>query len=93
MIVPFAAGGILDIVARAVGERLGASLGQQMVVDNRSGAAGAIGSEIAARAAPDGYTLLTGHIGTHAINVNLYPRLGYDPWREGGYKRSSFRTA
>jgi tripartite-type tricarboxylate transporter receptor subunit TctC len=82
MIVPFAAGGILDIVARAVGERLSASLGQQLVVDNRGGAGGAIGTEIAARAAPDGYTLLTGHIGTHAINVNVYPKLGYHPVRD-----------
>jgi tripartite-type tricarboxylate transporter receptor subunit TctC len=82
MIVPFAAGGILDIVARAVGERLNGSLGQQVVVDNRGGAAGAIGTEIAARAAPDGYTLLTGHIGTHAINASLYPKLAYDPVRD-----------
>ncbi len=82
MIVPFAAGGILDIVARAVGERLGASLGQPVIVDNRGGAGGAIGCEIAARAAPDGYTLLTGHIGTHAINVSLYPKLGYDPIKD-----------
>ncbi len=79
MIVPFAAAGILDIVARAVGERLGGSLGQQVVIDNRGGAGGVIGVEIAARAAPDGYTLLTGHIGTHAINASLYPKLGYDP--------------
>ena len=82
MIVPFAAGGILDIVARAVGERLSGPLGQQVVVDNRSGAGGAIGVEIAARAAPDGYTLLTGHVGTHAINPNLSPGLGYDPIRD-----------
>ncbi len=82
MIVPFAAGGILDIVARAVGERLSTTLGQQIVVDNRGGAGGAIGTEIAARAARDGYTLLTGHIGTHAINPSVYPRLGYDPVRD-----------
>ena len=79
MIVPFAAAGIIDIVARAVGERLGGSLGQPVVVDNRGGASGVIGVEIAARAAPDGYTLLTGHIGTHAINASLYPKLRYDP--------------
>ncbi len=82
MIVPFAAGGILDIVARAVGERLGGLLGQPVVVDNRGGAAGVIGTQIAARAAPDGYTLITGHIGTHAINASLYPKLGYDPIRD-----------
>ena len=82
MIVPFAAGGILDIVARAVGERLSGSLGQAIVVDNRGGAGGSIGTEIAARAAPDGYTLLTGHIGTHAINPSVYPKLGYDPVKD-----------
>jgi tripartite-type tricarboxylate transporter receptor subunit TctC len=82
MIVPFAAGGILDIVARAVGERLNSSLGQPIVVDNRGGAGGSIGTEIASRAAPDGYTLLTGHIGTHAINPSLYPKLGYDPVKD-----------
>ena len=82
MIVPFAAGGILDIVARAVGERLSGSLGQPVVSDIRGGAGGAIGTEIAARAAPDGYTLLTGHIGTHAINPSLYPKLGYDPVKD-----------
>ena len=82
MIVPFAAGGILDIVARAVGERLSGSLGQPVVADIRGGAGGAIGCEIAARAAPDGYTLLTGHIGTHAINPSLSSKLGYDPVRD-----------
>jgi tripartite-type tricarboxylate transporter receptor subunit TctC len=82
MIVPFAAGGILDIVARAVGERLNSPLGQPIVVDNRGGAGGSIGTEIASRAAPDGYTLLTGHIGTHAINPSLYPKLGYDPVKD-----------
>ncbi|HSC95465.1 MAG TPA: tripartite tricarboxylate transporter substrate binding protein [Burkholderiales bacterium] len=82
MIVPFAAGGILDIVARAVSERLSGSLGQPIVVDNRGGAGGSIGTEIASRAAPDGYTLLTGHIGTHAINPSVYPKLGYDPVKD-----------
>ena len=82
LIVPFAAGGILDIVSRAISEPLGTSLGQQVVVDNRGGAAGLIGTEIAARAAPDGHTLVTGHIGTHAINVSLYPKLAYDPVKD-----------
>lgn len=82
LIVPFAAGGPMDIMSRAIGERLTQSLGQQVVVDNRGGAGGSIGTEIAARAAPDGYTLLTGHIGTHAVNVSLYPGLGYDPVRD-----------
>lgn len=82
LIVPFAAGGPMDIMSRAIGEKLTTNLGQQVVVDNRGGAGGGIGTEIAAHAAPDGYTLLTGHIGTHAINVSLYTRLGYDPVRD-----------
>ena len=82
LIVPFAAGGPMDIMSRAIGEKLTASLGQQVVVDNRGGAGGGIGTEIAARSTPDGHTLLTGHIGTHAINVSLYAKLGYDPIRD-----------
>ncbi|MGQ0522547.1 MAG: Bug family tripartite tricarboxylate transporter substrate binding protein [Betaproteobacteria bacterium] len=82
LIVPFAAGGPMDIMSRALGERLTSSLGQQVVVDNRGGAGGSIGTEIVARSAADGYTLLTGHIGTHAINVSLYPKLGYDPVKD-----------
>jgi tripartite-type tricarboxylate transporter receptor subunit TctC len=82
LIVPFAAGGPMDIMSRALGERLTTNLGQQVVVDNRGGAGGSIGTEIVARAAADGYTLLTGHIGTHAINVSLYPKLGYDPVKD-----------
>jgi tripartite-type tricarboxylate transporter receptor subunit TctC len=82
LIVPFAPGGPMDIMSRALGERLTASLHQQIVVDNRGGAGGSIGTEIVAHSAPDGYTLLTGHIGTHAINVSLYPRLGYDPVKD-----------
>ena len=82
LVVPFAAGGPMDIMSRALGERLTTSFGQQVVVDNRGGAGGSIGAEIVARSAPDGYTLLTGHIGTHAINASLYPRLGYDPVRD-----------
>ena len=82
LIVPFAAGGPMDIMSRALGERLTTHLGQQVVVDNRGGAGGSIGTEIVARSAADGYTLLTGHIGTHAINVSLYPKLGYDPVKD-----------
>ena len=82
LIVPFAAGGPMDIMSRALGERLTNNLGQQVVVDNRGGAGGSIGAELAARSTPDGYTLLTGHIGTHAINVSLYRKLGYDPLKD-----------
>jgi len=82
LIVPFAPGGTTDILARMVGQKLAISLGQQVVVDNRSGAGGIIGSELAARAAPDGYTLAIGHLGTLAINVTLQPKLPYDPVRD-----------
>lgn len=82
LIVPFAAGGPVDLMSRAIAERLAVSLGQPVVVDNRGGAGGSIGTELAARAAPDGHTLVSGHIGTHAINVSLYPRLGYDPVKD-----------
>jgi tripartite-type tricarboxylate transporter receptor subunit TctC len=78
LVVPFPAGGTTDILAREVGQRLSASLGQPVVIDNRPGAAGNIGSELVARSAPDGYTLLMATVGTHAINPNLYSKLPYD---------------
>lgn len=82
LIVPFAPGGPMDILSRAIGEKLTARLGQQIVVDNRGGASGTIGAELAARAAPDGHTLLAGHSGTHVVNVSLFPKLGYDPVKD-----------
>ena len=81
LIVPFTPGGSTDILARAIGQKLAEALGQQVVIENRPGAGGAIGAEAAARAAPDGYTLLMGHIGTLAVNPSLYPKLNYDPLR------------
>ncbi|QDL38110.1 Bug family tripartite tricarboxylate transporter substrate binding protein [Rhodoferax sediminis] len=78
-IVPFPAGGTTDILGRLIGQKLGAALGTTIVIENRGGAGGSVGSEVAARAAPDGYTLLGGTISSHAINVSLYPKLGYDP--------------
>ncbi len=78
-LVPFAAGGTTDTLGRLIAQRLGTALGATVVVDNKGGAGGGVGSEIAARAAPDGYTLLGGTISSHAINVSLYPKLGYDP--------------
>jgi len=78
MIVPFTPAGATDLLARLVGQRLGAKLGQQVVIDNRAGAGGNVGAEIAARAAPDGYTLLMGPASVYAISATLYPRLGYD---------------
>ena len=80
--VPFAAGGATDVLARLVGERLTATLGQQVVVDNRPGAGGNIGSDVVARAEPDGYTILMGAVGTHAINPSLYPKMPYDPVKD-----------
>jgi tripartite-type tricarboxylate transporter receptor subunit TctC len=78
LVVPFAAAGTTDIVARAVGAELTKALGQQVIIDNRPGAGGNIGSAIVARAAPDGYTLLMGTVGTHAINQALYAKMPYD---------------
>lgn len=78
-IVPFPAGGTTDILGRLIGQKLGPVLGTTIVVDNRAGAGGSVGSEIAARAPADGYTLLGGTVSSHAINVSLYPKLGYDP--------------
>jgi len=69
-------------MARIVGEKLSAALGQQVVVDNRAGGAGNIGTRAVARAAPDGYTLLLGHTGTISINPSLYANAGYDPRKD-----------
>lgn len=82
MVVPFTPGGSTDILGRVVAQRIAATLGQQVVVENRPGAGGSVGTELIARAAPDGYTLGMGHIGTLAVNPTLYPRLGYDPGRD-----------
>ena len=78
-VVPFAPGGTTDVLARLIGHKLGAALGTTIVIDNRPGAGGSVGSDIAARAAPDGHTILGGTISSHAINVSLYPKLAYDP--------------
>lgn len=82
IVVPFAAAGTTDILARAVAAELQKSLGQSVVVDNRPGAGGNVGSEVVAKSAPDGYTLLMGTVGTHAINQSLYPKLPYDPIKD-----------
>src|SRR5476649_192328 len=78
IIVPFAPGGSTDIVARILADKLTNSLGQSVVVDNRAGAAGNIGAEAVAKAAPDGYTLLMATTGVMAINNALYKDMGYD---------------
>ena len=79
LIVPFPPGGSTDIIARQVGQKLGERLGQEIVIDNRGGVGGTIGTEIAVRANPDGYTLTMGTTGTHAIAAGLYSKLQYDP--------------
>lgn len=78
-LVPFPAGGTTDVLGRLIGQKLGPALGTSVVIDNKGGAGGSVGSEIASRAAPDGYTMLGGTISSHAINVSLYPKIGYDP--------------
>lgn len=78
LIVPFAAGGPTDVMARIVGERMAKELGQQMVIDNVTGAAGSIAMGKLARSAPDGYTIGIGHLGTNVVNGAIYKNLNYD---------------
>jgi tripartite-type tricarboxylate transporter receptor subunit TctC len=82
MIVPFAAGGPTDIIARVVGENMSRTLGQQIVVENVAGAGGTTGTTRLAQAAPDGYSIMMGHMGTHGAAPALYPKLKYDPTRD-----------
>jgi tripartite-type tricarboxylate transporter receptor subunit TctC len=79
LVVPFPAGSTTDLVGRILADELAKSLGQNVVVDNRGGAGGTIGTEAVARAEPDGYTLLMGTIGTHSINPAVYAKINYDP--------------
>ena len=82
LVVPFPAGSTTDLVGRILAAKLSDRLGQQIVIDNRGGAGGVVGTEAVARAAPDGYTLLMGTIGTHSINPSVYPNVGYDPIKD-----------
>ncbi|GJG97406.1 tripartite tricarboxylate transporter substrate binding protein [Cupriavidus pauculus] len=82
LVVPFPAGGTTDIMARAVSAELSKLQGWNVVVDNKPGAGGNIGSDIVAKAAPDGYTLLMGTVGTHGINQSLYGKLPFDPIKD-----------
>ena len=81
-IVPFTPGGSTDVIGRTLCEKLQAALGQPFVVDNKPGAAGAVGAAYVAKAKPDGYTLFGGTISTHAINASLYKNLPYDPVKD-----------
>ena len=82
MIVAYPPGGGTDIVGRMMAQKMSEDFAQTVVSDNRGGAAGSIGSEIAAKSAPDGYTILMGNVAPNAINVSLYAKLGYDPVRD-----------
>ena len=82
IIVPFAAGGPTDVIARIVGEHMSKTLGQQIVVENVAGAGGTTGITRGAQAAPDGYTIMMGHMGTHGAAPALYPNMKYDPTKD-----------
>jgi tripartite-type tricarboxylate transporter receptor subunit TctC len=82
MVVPYAAGGLPDTMTRLVAQRLAEALGQPVVVDNRPGAGGISGSELVAKSAPDGYSLLVADVGQVAVNPYLYAKLPYDPQRD-----------
>ena len=82
LIAPFPAGGGIDIVGRQLAQKLTEKWSQQVVVDNRAGATGIIGTDLAAHATPDGYTLVVGNVATHAVNVSLYQKLPYDPVKD-----------
>jgi tripartite-type tricarboxylate transporter receptor subunit TctC len=79
MVVPFAAGGPTDILGRIVAQAIGPTLGQQVIVEDTTGAGGTIGATRVARAAPDGYTMVMGNLGTHAASLGIYKKLAYDP--------------
>lgn len=81
-IVPFPVGGVADVFARVIGQKLNEAWGQPVVVENRAGAGGNIGAETVAKAPPDGYALVMGSIGTHAVNVSLFKRMPYDPVKD-----------
>src|SRR5687768_15186856 len=82
MIVPFAAGGPTDVVARIVSDHMSRTLGQQIVIENVAGAGGTTGITRAAQSQPDGYTIMMGHMGTHGAAPALYPNIKYDPTKD-----------
>jgi tripartite-type tricarboxylate transporter receptor subunit TctC len=82
LIVPFPAGSTTDLVGRILQDELAKAVGQTVIIDNRGGAGGGVGTEAVARSAPDGYTLLMGTIGTHSINPAVYAKINYDPIKD-----------
>ncbi len=82
VVVPFPPGGIADLYGRQVGARMAQTFGQQVIIDNRPGAGGNIGADIVAKSAADGYTLVIGNIGSHAVNSALFSKMPYDPVRD-----------
>src|SRR5665213_3267766 len=82
LVVPYPPGGGVDSMARVVAQKLSDAFGQQVIVDNKAGAGGTLGTRAVAHAAPDGYTLLLGHTGTISINPSLYAHPGYDPRKD-----------
>src|SRR5206468_6189782 len=82
LVVPFPPGGSLDVVARAIGQKLTEAWGQPVIIDNRPGAGGNIGADLVAKSPPDGYTILEGALSTHAVNVSLYGKMPYDPIKD-----------
>ena len=85
IVVPFPAGGGTDVAIRSIQPQLQRELGQPVVIDNRAGAGGTIGSAFVAKAAPDGYTAVLATTSTHAVSVSVYPSLPYDPMRDFVY--------
>ena len=82
LVVPFAPGGSADLVARLIGQKLGESWGQQVVVENKGGGSGMIGNDFVAKSAPDGYTLTVGTMGPFSVNPTLFEKMPYDPVRD-----------
>src|SRR5471032_3185713 len=81
IVVPFAVGGIAETFSRAIGAKMGETWGQPVVIENKAGAGGNIGADFVAKSAPDGYTLVMGNIGTHAVNQSLFASMPYDSKR------------
>src|SRR5258708_5922061 len=82
IVVPFPPGGIADVMSRVIGQKFTDTWSQPVVVENRTGAGGNIGADIVAKSPSDGYTLVMGTIGTHAVNVSLFSKLPYDPVKD-----------